>query len=76
LIKFYGVLSWTDPEDFLTQLAIKKGKLRKGAEPDVDATAKIVLIDWQRGEIPYYHLPDGYIDKFESKHEETINEVK
>jgi hypothetical protein len=30
-------------------LAIKKGKLRKGAEPDVDATAKIVLVDWQRG---------------------------
>jgi nuclear GTP-binding protein len=33
------------------------GKLRKGGEPDLDITAKIVLIDWQRGEIPFYSLP-------------------
>lgn len=29
----------------------------------MDATAKIVLIDWQRGEIPYYNLPEGEVDK-------------
>jgi nuclear GTP-binding protein len=41
----------------LKLLAIKMGKLRKGGEPDLDITAKIVLIDWQRGEIPFYSLP-------------------
>lgn len=56
-------------------MAIKKGKLKKGGEPDVDATAKIILIDWQRGEIPFYHLPEGEVDKFEFKHE-TIDTVK
>jgi nuclear GTP-binding protein len=72
----YGVEKWEDPEDFLKQVAIRKGKLRKGGEPDVDATAKIILIDWQRGEIPYFHLPDGEVDKFEPKQEQTIDNVK
>jgi ribosome biogenesis GTPase A len=45
-------------------VAIKKGKLRKGGEPDVDATAKIILVNWQKGEIPYFHLPEGEVDKF------------
>lgn len=48
----------------MNQLAIRKGKLRKGGEPDVVATAKIVLMDWQRGEIPYYHIPPGAIDRY------------
>ena len=56
-------------------MAIKKGKLRKGGEPDVDATAKIILIDWQRGEIPFYHLPDGEVDKFDTRYQ-TIADVK
>ena len=30
-------------------MAMKKGKLRKGGEPDLEATAKLILIDWQRG---------------------------
>jgi ribosome biogenesis GTPase A len=62
--KIYGVSSWTDAEDFLNQVAIKKGKLKKGGEPDVDATAKLILFDWQRGDIPFYNLPEGEVDKF------------
>lgn len=76
LSKMYGVEHWEDAEDFLKQVAIKKGKLRKGGEPDVDATAKIILIDWQRGEIPFFHLPEGEVDKFETKQEQTIDNVK
>ena len=45
----YGVNEWTDADDFLKKLAAKMGKLKKGGEPDVDATAKLILIDWQRG---------------------------
>lgn len=54
---------------------MKRGKLKKGGEPDTDAIAKIILTDWQRGEIPFYHLPEGEIDKFEIK-QETIDNVK
>lgn len=76
IAKKYGVSVWEDSDDFLKQVAIKKGKLRKGGEPDVDATAKIILVDWQRGEIPYFHLPEGEVDRFESKQETTIDNVK
>lgn len=48
---------WTDTEDFLTQLAKKLGKLKKGAEADIETVARIVLYDWQRGRIPYFTLP-------------------
>ena len=76
LKKLYGIPEWTDPEDFLNKLAAKMGKLKKGGEPDVETTAKLVLVDWQRGEIPYYSLPEGEVDKFEAKQEETINNIK
>ena len=59
MFKHYGVKNWTDPEDFLKQVAIKKGRLKKGGEPDVMTTAKLILIDWQRGELPYFTLPEG-----------------
>ena len=73
----YGVVSWEDAEDFLKQLAIKKGKLKKGGEPDVEATAKLVLVDWQRGEIPFYNLPEGEVDKYEQhKDEANIDNIK
>ena len=40
---------WEDTEDFLRKLSCKKGKLKKGGEPDLIISAKLVLIDWQRG---------------------------
>jgi ribosome biogenesis GTPase A len=29
----------------------------------MEATSKLVLIDWQRGELPYYTLPEGGVDE-------------
>lgn len=72
----FGVSQWQDSDDFLKQVAIKKGKLRKGGEPDVDATAKIILVNWQRGDIPYFNLPEGQVDRMDIKNEQTINDVK
>ena len=47
--RIYKFQKWEDEEDYIKQLAMKKGKLKKGGEPDMVATAKIVLMDWQRG---------------------------
>lgn len=66
----YGVEDWKDDEDFLEKLAFRKGKLKKGAEADIVATAKIVLMDWQRGELPFFTLPPG------AKQEPTKQELK
>ena len=53
----YGVSSWTDPLDFLKQLAKKSGKLLKGGDPDMNNTARLVLGDWQLGRLPYFICP-------------------
>jgi hypothetical protein len=54
-------MQWTDGEDFLTQLAIKSGRLGKGGEPDLNTAAKGMLHDWQRGKIPFFTLPPDYV---------------
>jgi len=35
--------------------------LTKGAEPDLKAVAKILLMDWQRGKIPYFVPPPSSV---------------
>jgi nuclear GTP-binding protein len=60
IVKTYGIQEWKDYEDFLTKMAKKSGRLLKGGEPDLNAVAKMVLNDWQRGKIPYFTIPAGY----------------
>jgi len=48
---------------FLTQFAIKSGKLLKKGEPDLETVSKMMLNDWIRGKIPYFvQPPDVTID--------------
>ncbi len=35
LNKKYNIEDWTDSDNFIKQVAIKKGKLKKGGEPDI-----------------------------------------
>ncbi|EOD36669.1 hypothetical protein EMIHUDRAFT_51731, partial [Emiliania huxleyi CCMP1516] len=49
--------AWDSPTDFLEQYGRRIGKLLKGGEPDINAAAKLVLHDWQRGRLPYFTLP-------------------
>lgn len=57
LRRAYRVATWTDSTDFLTQLARASGKLLKGGEPDLSTAAKSLLLDWQRGRIPFFVAP-------------------
>lgn len=41
---------------------IRAGKLTRGAEPDTQTAAKMVLLDWQRGRLPFFTLPPGCSD--------------
>ncbi|KAF7256572.1 hypothetical protein EG68_06597 [Paragonimus skrjabini miyazakii] len=53
-----AVVAWnTNPEVFLELVARHTGKLLKGGEPDLMATAKRVLNDFQRGKLPYFVKP-------------------
>lgn len=38
------------------------GKLTKGGEPDLNTVGKMVLLDWQRGRLPFFTLPPDHVD--------------
>jgi len=57
LRKAYRIEAWTDSTDFLSQLARATGKLLRGGEPDLSTAAKSLLLDWQRGRIPFFAPP-------------------
>ena len=57
VVRTYGVAAWEDTTDFLEQYARMTGKLLKGGEYDLNAVARMVLNDWQRGRIPYFVCP-------------------
>ncbi|RMZ53379.1 hypothetical protein APUTEX25_004867 [Auxenochlorella protothecoides] len=63
LRRAYKLEAWEDAEDFLSQLARAAGKLNKGGEPDLNTVAKMVLLDWQRGRIPFFSLPPDHVDE-------------
>lgn len=55
--KKYSIQEWDSPIDFLNKLALSKGKLRKGGEPDTQGVAKSMINDWQRGKLPFFVPP-------------------
>lgn len=46
-----------DAQDFLLRVAYQKGRLARGGLPDLDATARSVLHDWNTGKIKYHTEP-------------------
>ena len=74
LEKIYGVDGWSNAEEFITKLAVKFGKLGRGAEPDFKSTSKIVLMDWQRGKIPFYIVPEGFDKNIDNSGKMEIDE--
>ncbi|XP_043706384.1 guanine nucleotide-binding protein-like NSN1 isoform X2 [Telopea speciosissima] len=57
LIALYKLPTFDSLDDFLQKVATVRGKLKKGGVVDVEATARIILHDWNEGKIPYYTMP-------------------
>jgi len=57
LMLHYGIAEFTSCEGFLGLVARRSGRLKKGAKPDLNAAAKIVLNDWNTGRLRYYTEP-------------------
>ena len=53
----YAVGAYEGALEFLTLVAAKQGKLRKGGAPDHEAAARAVLHDWNAGVIKYHTEP-------------------
>ena len=56
LMELYGISKFSvdDPLSFLALVARSTGKLKKGGIPNMEATAKSILHDWNSGKIKYY----------------------
>ncbi|CAF0795149.1 unnamed protein product [Adineta ricciae] len=67
ILKTYSIDDYSTTEDFLEKLARKTGKLLKGAEPDLQTVAKMVLNDFQRGKLPHYVSPPEDPEKQETE---------
>ena len=61
IMKHYCVPSYENVSDFVTLLAKRMGKLRKGGVPDCEAAAKAVLHDWNTGRINFYTQPPEHV---------------
>jgi nuclear GTP-binding protein len=57
LILFYAIPDYSDTEEFLSHLARRTGKLKKGGIPNISAAASKVLLDWNTGKIKFYTHP-------------------
>ncbi|KAF0990674.1 hypothetical protein HZS_1464 [Henneguya salminicola] len=60
LSRTYGVISWTDANDFLQKVSHKSGRLLKGGEPDLETVSKMIINDFQRGKLPYFVPPPKF----------------
>eukprot|EP01130_Rhizamoeba_saxonica_P018705 TRINITY_DN9452_c0_g1_i1.p1 TRINITY_DN9452_c0_g1~~TRINITY_DN9452_c0_g1_i1.p1 ORF type:complete len:557 (-),score=166.82 TRINITY_DN9452_c0_g1_i1:108-1778(-) len=57
LLQLYRIADFPDTANFLVNVAVKRGKLLPGGVADINAAARIILLDWNTGKIPYYTLP-------------------
>lgn len=73
LIETYGISSFSDADDFLSQLALKRGRIQKGNVPDIEGMARIVLEDWNKGRIHYFTIPPSNEDIIEESTEIITN---
>lgn len=74
IIEIYGIKEWKDSEDFLEQMGKKTGKLMKGGDANLNAVAKMVINDWQRGRIRYMvHPSQRQIEEAEQKERPVFN---
>lgn len=53
----YCIPNYDTPAEFLSVLAQRLGKFKKGGTPDINKAARTVLRDWNNGKIRYYTHP-------------------
>ncbi|KAF8308565.1 P-loop containing nucleoside triphosphate hydrolase protein [Clavulina sp. PMI_390] len=57
LQQLYNVPAYSNAAEFLTMVALSRGRLGKGGAPDHLAAARSILNDWNSGTIPYHTVP-------------------
>lgn len=57
LVQIYKIPMFTDAAELLRAIATKRGKVRHGGVLDTEGAAKVLIMDWNSGRIPYYTVP-------------------
>lgn len=57
LMQLYKISEYGSADEFVSHVAHKRGKIKKGGVPNLIAAARTILKDWTTGFIPYYTLP-------------------
>lgn len=58
LLVLYKIADFRDVREFLANLAVKRGMMKRGGgQPNITAAARAVLQDWNGGRIQYYTVP-------------------
>lgn len=60
LMKVYQIGKFEDVKEFLYNVAVAKGKFRKGGVADLEAAARLIIADWNNGRMRHYALPKGF----------------
>ncbi|KAK6633630.1 hypothetical protein RUM44_004237 [Polyplax serrata] len=75
LMKLYLVPSFNSTTEFLTSLAKRYGRFKKGGVPDLQASAKIIVDDWNSGKIEYHTKPPEDVNNYEISSSIVTEEV-
>lgn len=57
LLKLYKIADFASPAEFIVNVALRTGKLKKGGVPNVEEASRIVVRDWNEGRLKYYVAP-------------------
>ena len=66
LLKLYKTADFANNTEFLVNMALKMGKMKKGGIPNLEETARIVIRDWNEGKIKYYVAPPLLVKDLQS----------
>lgn len=75
IMLYYRLPSFNDSEEFLSLLAKRLGKLRKGGVPDVRVAARKLLQDWNSGKIKYFTQPPDPIIEETTVESEIVTQM-
>jgi len=64
----YKIPAFSSSQEFLCHVARRRGKLLKGGVPDYVDAARIVLTDWNSGQLPYFTIPPAVETKADVEH--------
>ncbi|XP_029455313.1 guanine nucleotide-binding protein-like 3 isoform X2 [Rhinatrema bivittatum] len=72
----YNIADFRSPLEFLTLLAHKRGMLKKGATPDTEGAARLLLSDWTGAKVSYHSQPPASLMLLPSLSQEVVEEMQ